>query len=361
MSHESRKKLIEKIQKKRGSKIISYFLSDRGVVPDGISLPGIKANIAQDVKTVFHDVLREIGKQQNLDLFIYTRGGDTNAVWPIVSLFREYSDNFEVLVPFRSHSAGTMICLGANKIHMSKIGELSPIDPQTGNQFNPLDDINKRTRKGISVEDLTSYYDLAKENFDLKKDVALDVFKELTKVVHPLALGNVKRVLSQSEFLSRKLLGLHIDTEKDKERIDKITSAFTTEFFSHLHFINRKEALEILGDEIIVYPDDELEGMMYDLLDSYTDGLKVKNNFCIFDEMGNDNQKEFELYAGIIENDAISYSYKTKLKISQRSKLPQNMNVNIQPGQHFPIIPGLPKTIYTEVLSQDWIINHVEV
>jgi ClpP class serine protease len=89
-----------------------------------------------------------------LDVLLYTRGGATNAVWPIVSLLREFDSNFEVLVPYRAHSSGTMLTLAAKKIVMTRLAELSPIDPTTANQFNPQLD---KQLLGIAVEDVTAY------------------------------------------------------------------------------------------------------------------------------------------------------------------------------------------------------------
>ena len=56
-------------------------------------------------------------------------------MWPIVSLIREFDKDFEVLVPYRCHSSGTLTALGAKRIVMDQLSELSPIDPSTGNQF----------------------------------------------------------------------------------------------------------------------------------------------------------------------------------------------------------------------------------
>jgi len=257
-----------------------------------------------------------------------------------------------------------MICLGADKIVMSRTGELSPIDPTTGNPFNPVDELSKRNRKGISVEDLTSYLALAKDQdkFNLKDNEVLDVFKELTKVVHPLALGNVNRVLSQIRLLSEKLLSLHLDKEKDKDRIKSITDALTVEFFSHLHFINRKEALGILGEDIVVNADEELEDMMMELYQSYADALTMQKPFCCFVEMGNQQSKDFNFFNGIIENDVISYACKIQCKLYQQSQLPPNMQVTLQPGQLAPpIIPGFPKAFYPELYFSGWVVNKEEV
>ena len=364
MGYQKRKALIEKIQEKRGSKVLTYFLGDREVVPPGMAIPFVRLNIGQDAKIPIYEALKVLGPQEKLDLFIYTRGGAVEAVWPIVNLIREFCKQFHVLVSYRCHSAGTSICLGADKIVMSKMGELSPIDPTTGNPFNPMDEIAKGQRKGISVEDVTSYLRLAKDpkKFNLQDNGILDVFKELTRKVEPLALGNVNRVYTQIRLLAKKLLSLHLDDEAENERIEKIINALTEESYSHLHFMNRKEAKEIIGEDIIETPDETLEGLMMELFDSYADLLELRQSFSVFSEMQGLNHKNFDITVAAIENDSTSYVFNTSFSLYQRSELPPNIQVTLQPGQVvLPVIAGLPKSFQVELLALGWDKNRKEV
>src|SRR5262249_33609661 len=153
-------------------------------------------------------VLKESDTSRGIDLCVYTRGGDVNAVWPVVSILREFDADFEVLVPFRCHSAGTLVALGAKTIVMGPLSELSPIDPSTGNQFNPPDPRNSDSKLAISVEDVRAYRtfiaDQLSDSVDTEErapDVPIEriapFIDRLATQVHPLALGNVQRVLLQ--------------------------------------------------------------------------------------------------------------------------------------------------------------------
>ncbi|RJO61106.1 hypothetical protein C4544_03705 [candidate division WS5 bacterium] len=79
------------------------------------------------------DMLEEVLTNSSMDnkhlvLLLNSPGGEALAAERIVNICRTYSINgFSVIVPKMAKSAATMICLGANKIGMSKIG---PIDPQ---------------------------------------------------------------------------------------------------------------------------------------------------------------------------------------------------------------------------------------
>jgi len=150
---QQRQDQMRAIQKLRGGRKLIVFMNfDRVAEPQ---IPGFQTQFASDTKEPLYRVLKEtVEDGDRIDLLFYTRGGDVNAVWPLVGLLREYDADFHVLVPFRCHSGGTLLSLAAERIVMTPIGELSPIDPTTGNQFNPVDRVAKSKRLGISVEDV---------------------------------------------------------------------------------------------------------------------------------------------------------------------------------------------------------------
>ncbi|KKT50265.1 MAG: hypothetical protein UW40_C0007G0040 [Parcubacteria group bacterium GW2011_GWF2_44_17] len=107
--------------------MITYTTSDRQ--------GPVNARIAMDVIPIMSRHLQNIGKVEKIDLFLYSSGGDTMVPWRLVSMIREFCDSFAVLVPYKAHSAATMVALGADEIVMTNMGELSPIDPSTSNVF----------------------------------------------------------------------------------------------------------------------------------------------------------------------------------------------------------------------------------
>jgi hypothetical protein len=355
MGLDSRVKKIKTLEKFRESRILCYINSDR---PNTFPVAGINILINPEVQSYFYEQLKAIGKTKKIDLFLYTRGGNIEAVWPLVSLIREFCDYFSVLVPFRAHSAGTMICLGANEISMTKMAELSPIDPTTGNQFNPIDELNPRARKGISVEDVISYKELAMEDFKIKQEENIvSVFKNLTDKVEPLALGNVKRVHKLIRRLADELLKLHFNESKYSKKIEDIKKTLTSELYSHVHYINRQEAKKILGKEIVKFCSDDEETMLWNLFSDYAKTLELSKLFNIKEYMGTDTSKEIEIVGGFIDSINLSYACVARSKLTQRSKLPPNMQVQIQPGQPIPIIPGFPVEFEGELISGGWRLN----
>src|SRR3989339_1131389 len=217
-----KKQFIQQIEKIRNSKVITYLTSDRQ--------GPVNARVAMDIIPIISKQLQKSGKVENIDLFLYSSGGDTMVPWRLVSMIREYCDIFSVIVPYKAHSAGTMIALGADEIVMSNLSELSPIDPSTANVFNPTDPANPQNKVPISVEDVMAYFELAKNKFGIKNDEDLSKifmkFVESNPQIHPLALGNVNRIHNLIRILAKRLLKSHKSAMREEE-IEKLVDYFT--------------------------------------------------------------------------------------------------------------------------------------
>lgn len=280
MTKKKRIKLIKDIESLQKSRVISYFLGDRQGFPQGI-VPNLSTSIASDALRPFYEHLENMGHQPKIDLFLYSRGGNTNVPLRLVRLIREHCDRFSVLVPFRAHSAATMICLGADEIVMGRMGELSPVDPTTANVFNPVDPLNPAGRWAISVEDVTAYFTLAKNIAELDTEESTQgVFKALTDKINPIALGNVHRVYNLIRDLVPKLLNLHMDTTKvkNKEKVEAIVKTLTETLYTHSYPISRKEANNLVGLNV-TEPSQNLESLMWSLYKEYEKDLKLLNPF----------------------------------------------------------------------------------
>jgi len=275
MSRTDRVSLIERIEKARGSRVISVFLGDR---------PGAETRIAPDLIPRMARYLREIGKVHSIDIFLYSTGGEIMSGYRVVSLVREYCKKFSVLVPFRCQSTATLLALGADEIVMSPEGQLSPVDPSINGPYNPLIPGISSFQPGqplpvlpVSVEEVVSYVKLAKEVGGLKEEAGLaSAFERLTADVRPLALGQVYRAREQIRMLSRKLLESHMK-ESEAKRIEKMVATLTEELYSHDYLISRQEA-KLIGLPVIE-PASELEQAMVQLFETYAADLSLWDQF----------------------------------------------------------------------------------
>jgi len=247
----SRLPLLQQLADMRNSQVILYVTSDRR---------GLETKIASDVLPFFINHLDTIGDVKKISLVLYTQGGETLAAWSLVNLIRNFCDDFEVIVPFHCHSAGTLICLGGDRIVMTKQATLGPIDPSVNGMLNPQVTINnQQLNVPVNVEFINGFIEMAKSELRIKNDSALaDILINLSNKVHPLSLGEVYRTKSQIQMLARKLLKYQKISQKKQV---EIINFLCKESGSHDYTIYRREARDELGLNI-EKPDDTL----YDLI-----------------------------------------------------------------------------------------------
>ncbi len=295
--------LIKKIEKVRGSRLIIYITGDRHP---------FATQIGDDVIPIFNRHLETFGPQKRISLFLYTRGGDMVAPLRMVKLIRSYTQDFEVIIPYRAHSAGTLIALGANKILMGKLGELSPTDPSTTHPFNPPNPQIPQQPLPISVEDINSFFLLAKEKADVKDEQMIEIYKQLGEKVHPLSLGNAYRAIRMARQIAEKLLRIHINDEK---RIKKIVKAITSEICIHGYPITRDEAKD-LGLEI-EESDTALEKDIWSLYEVYVREMKLGIPFHPIEILGDKEISDVQYAGAHIESDDLSDQFIFKGKVQK--------------------------------------------
>lgn len=200
---------------------------------------------------------------KKLDLFLCSDGGDSVLPWRLVPIFRHFADTFSVLVPYHAYSAATILALGANEIVMHPFGVLGPIDPTVTNEFNPQ--IQPGRYSGISVEDVKAYVSFIKQTVGIThEDELVQMLAILAEKVHPLALGNVERYLSQSRMIARKLLVTHMQDLSERD-LDDIIENLASKLYSHGHPINRAEAKKDLRLKIADNVSTDIEDVMWEL------------------------------------------------------------------------------------------------
>jgi len=324
MARQQRIELIRSISELRGSVVICYITGDR---------ENVSTRIAPDVTQVFYRHLEMYGNCQQIDLFLYTRGGDVLTPWRLAHLIREYTPRFNVLVPYRCYSAGTLLCLSADEIVMGKMGELGPIDPSVVNAFNPQDQNNPSARIPVNIEDVYSYLALAGEKAGVcSNDQQVKAFTLLVERIHPLALGNVHRNYMLIRSLAKRLLAMHQQPLKEG-RIEHIVDNLTEKLYAHNHMIPRREAAEEITLAVKI-PDSKLEALMWSLYQDYANELSLTEPFNPAEHLRG-AKSEFEVIGGYVESlkgvDAFVFS-----GIIERRDYPE-------PGQ-----------VHVSILKQGW-------
>ncbi len=260
------------LEKNRQSKLLVYITGDRR---------GMETQIATDVLEYFSEQLDNIGKVNKISLFLYTLGGDTMAAWSLVNLIRQFCKEFEVIIPSKARSSGTIISLGADNIMMTKQATLGPIDPSLNgplNPQNPTNPNNPQARIPVSVESIQGFIDLAKQELKLNDERNLkDVLLNLAEKVHPLVLGNVYRSRTQIQMVAKKLLHKQLGADQT-EKINKIVSFLCSDSGSHDYAIYRNEARDEL-ELSIEKPNDEQYKKIKFIFDNIREELRLLEPF----------------------------------------------------------------------------------
>ncbi|CAI3549132.1 SDH family Clp fold serine proteinase [Clostridium neonatale] len=280
--YNDRLELYKKLEELRESKVLVYVTGDR---------PGFETQIARDSVDYFSDQLDKIGDVKKISLLLYTQGGDIMAAWSIVNLIKQFCDEFEVIIPSKCHSSGTLISIGANKIMMTKQATLGPIDPSINTALNPqIPGANIQAKFPVSVEAVKGYLELAKEELKIVDDKSLaQIYNKLSETVHPLVLGQVYRTRSQIKMVAEKLLKAQV-SEPDK--VNKIISFLCSESGSHDYTINRKEAKEYLGLNI-EKPNDEEYNTIKEIYNNIKEELELTRPFDVNLILNDSDSKQY--------------------------------------------------------------------
>jgi len=150
-NYQERQKLFGQLSSHRQRTLLTLITSTKK--PEQL----FATQIAQDILPLFYNILSGMSKGLKLDILIYSSGGQIDVPWPLMNLLREYSDDIHAIIPWRAHSAATLLILGADNIGMGPLASLSPIDPQF--QLRLPD----KQVVGAGVEDVYGYYHLVKE------------------------------------------------------------------------------------------------------------------------------------------------------------------------------------------------------
>ncbi len=286
MNYKKRKEIYKEIETLRKSNVICYITGDR---------KHFETQIHEEVLNFFIHHLDNVTSKK-ISLILYTRGGKTLAAWSLVNLLHQFCDELEIIIPMKAHSAGTLICLGAHKIIMTKQATLGPIDPSVNTPLNPAIPNMGKTYP-VNVEAIKGYIEFVKKEFQVKDNLS-SIITALSDKIHPLVLGEVYRARNQIKMLADKLLSQHLDLKAKKK---KIIDFLCSESGSHDYTINRKEAQEDLGLNI-EKPDDKLYSLIREIYNSIDSELELTSDFKPEIIVGDKLQKKYSCKRALIES-----------------------------------------------------------
>lgn len=286
--------LYKKIEEERQSKLLVYITGDR---------PGMETQISPESHDLFLNHLDKFGLPDKITLYLYTRGGDTMAAWGLINLLKQFCKNYEIIVPAKARSAGTLMCLGAEKVVMTKQATIGPIDPSLNSHLNPQNPTspnNPQARIPVSVESIKGYFEYAKQELNISHEAELTkIFLNLSQQIHPIVIGNVFRSRLQIQMIAANLLKKHFPDDEDK--VQKIIKFLCSDSGSHDYPIFRREARDYLGLNIET-PTQDFYDTIKAIYDSIYLELELNKTFDPTTMVGAGNQANYSARRVLIES-----------------------------------------------------------
>ena len=220
MIESARQKMIAKIEKKRGSRVI--LLVHRQETMSFLGFPIYKYIDINDSE----EVIRAISMTDPsvpLDIILHTPGGLVLASLQIARAIKRHKGKVTVHVPHHAMSGGTLIALAADEIVMAPDAVLGPVDPQIG-EFPAVSILEVVKQKPMTeIDDRTLILaDVAKKAIKQTKDAVL----ELLSGNYPDDVAeNIAKELVEGKWThdypityeKAKELGLKVRCDMDKE------------------------------------------------------------------------------------------------------------------------------------------------
>lgn len=232
-----RQTLIADIEEQTERELIVYFARvDQNIVPTD----------CDDLSEMFEGV-----ESRNIDLFLHTPGGQVDAVEKIITVLKQRTDSYRVIVPSWAKSGGTIIAIASNEIVLGVNSELGPIDPQL-------------TINGIS----------APAEFIAKDPTQQVIVQKIAERAVDRSIVMAKKILSEGMLKGKT-------EEEIEETVRKISSA--TAYGSHGAVIDYNEAVDLGLSVQWLSPDNELWRRIWLLYCLYEYDTNSKNLGKIFE------------------------------------------------------------------------------
>ncbi len=220
MLEAARLKLMRKMEKQRGSRVIAMI--HRQETMSLFGFPLVKYIDIQDSEEIIR-AIRMTDDNIPIDLILHTPGGLVLAAEQIAYALKAHKAKVTVFVPHYAMSGGTLIALAADEIVMDPNAVLGPVDPQLG-QYPAASILKVLETKDINkIDDQTL----------IMADISRKAIKQVKRCVKTILSGKMPEdkaeeladLLSRGEwthdypitYQEAKELGLPVSTEMPLE------------------------------------------------------------------------------------------------------------------------------------------------
>lgn len=190
-------------------------------------------------------------KREKICIVLVTLGGDPDAAYRIARAANHHYKTVEVLIPDVCKSAGTLLCIGANKLIFGDRGELGPLDIQLSKPDEMFDSMSGldiiQALNALENQVLTSFRNYlldirrgsqirTKTAADIAAKLADGFISPIAAKIDPITLGEHQRAMRIAYDYGERL-----DSMVQSLQEGALT-ALVSGYSSHGFVIDRKEA-----------------------------------------------------------------------------------------------------------------------
>lgn len=167
-------------------------------------------------------------KFSKITLFLHSGGGILEAAVKFIKIIRQYSNSFEVIVPMMAKSAATYMALSSDKLYLTRISELGPVDPIIQSPTNPGLHI-----PATAIQDFFRHYGGKFENDTENTLLQASLKKKFEDNLDPYLLGTFHGALLYAKEEIKGALTSSLMKNATEEEITDAIEEFTTKHHSH--------------------------------------------------------------------------------------------------------------------------------
>lgn len=240
-----------------------------------------KSSLVLDIDTILPQSVFQVQTElknknfEEIDVILHTPGGHIESAFNITKLLRRHNKKVNIVVPYMAKSAGTLICLGADKLILNTISELGPLDTQIReiregdsstyksalNGFKALEQV-----RAHAIENLDLAAKLLVSRSGLKMSDAIKLAIEfsgktsgcLYNQLNPITIGEYARALEVGERYGITILSQYMGW--NVENANAIVRKLVYDYPSH-GFIIDIEEIKLLGLNVEEATGTELEAI----------------------------------------------------------------------------------------------------
>ncbi len=221
-------KLLEEISTMRRNPIFAILYS---------SYSPIQREHVDRVFTKFREITSQtnINNLNEIDIVVHTLGGDADAAFHLGYVIQKYVEelenekqgkgiNINIIVPRIAKSAGTLLSLCGDKIILTRISELGPIDPQIRSERGVY--VSAKTMRDSLKQVLEIITELSSRKSQGSKENIRRAVENLLHRIPVTEMGHYESLMRHvsklaKELLSNRMLRIRSVEPKDKSKNKK--------------------------------------------------------------------------------------------------------------------------------------------